>query len=544
MSRAEFYLPKDSEPISVLGYLEHHLDLRNCFENPPEVRLELISQAPPGKAIVGAVDIAVTTAFQCYSPGISVMKPREDEKSLSTAAGTLDGGHHTTRLHTVYTWKLIGVSRSVTHDVFHAYPFYNSSQQSQRYVEAKAGNYQVPAGLMENQRTHFVEAANFANSQYFEILTNLRPVVEGRLRSMYPKTGQVAEERLQGKVGKLCQEIARYVLPIGQLTIYDHSLSELQLLRLFRASRLENFSNEARFVIGEMIRQVALVDPSILTELRQPVAPVECLLGIEESYIAQQQKEFDVYLEGRLSKMKEPGNIRATLAQVGRNVLGFSSSQISDEEVLSLMINPQKNSLLADVYEVGMHDPLTSCLREVSLTFATRLSHTADSQRQRQRRTPGATPEIARLYNGSADYLVPLVIREDEELLELYDGIMAAIYGNIQTAIEAGISKESALLLLPNAHAIRVVEQGDLFDWLHRWKQRLCYNAQEEIFFVSVDQVEQLSKFFPEAAEMLLAPCGIRQKAEIKPRCPEGTRWCGQPVYNFVVNEYKKNRLI
>lgn len=541
MPRAEFNAGRDTENISTLGYLEHCLDLKSCFENPPEVRLELISQALPGKPSVGAVDIAVTSAFQCYSPGISVMKPREDERSLDTAGNTLDAGHHTTRMHALYAWKLIGVTRSVTHDIFHSYPFYNTSQQSQRYVEAKAGNYQVPAGLTEDQRTLFVEAANFANSQYFEILSNLRPEVETRLRF---QDGQQVESKLEEKAAKICQEIARYILPIGQLTIYDHSLTELQLLRLFHASRLENFSNEARFVIAEMIRQVALVDPSILKELRQPVAPMEQRSEINESYIVQQQKEFDAFLDGRLSRMKEPGNIRATLAQAGRNVLGVSLNQMSDGEILSLMMNPQKNYLLADVYEVGMHDPLTSCLREASLTFATGLSHTADSQRQRHRRTPGATPGISRLYNGSADYQVPLVVREDERLSELYDGIMTTIYGNIQAAIEAGIPREQALLLLPNAQTIRVVEQGDLFDWLHRWKQRLCYNAQEEIFSVSVDQIEQVSQFFPEAAEMLFAPCGIRQKAEIKPRCPEGTRWCGQPVYNFAINEYKKNRLI
>jgi thymidylate synthase ThyX len=121
---------------------------------------------------------------------------------------------------------------------------------------------------------------------------------------------------------------------------------------------------------------------------------------------------------------------------------------------------------------------------------------------------------------------------------------MTAEYDNVERAIQAGIPKEYALLLLPNAQNVRVVESGDLFDWVHRWKQRLCYLAQEEIFFISVEQVKQLSNAFPEADRLFLAPCGIRQTARIKPRCPEGERWCGKPVFNWDIDHYTQNRLI
>lgn len=548
MARPEMAASQNPDVISAWGFLEYYLSLGPRLEKPPEVRLQIISQAPLGNPPVGAVDIAATSAFQCYSPGIAVMKPREDEKALATAAGTLKGGHHTTRLHTNYTFKLIGVTRSATHDFFHYTPFYNTTQQSQRYVEARAGNYQVPGNLPEQQRNLFVDSADFANQQYFVLLENLRPVVETRLRRMYPAGGEVAEKRLSEKAVKICQEVARYVLPIGQLTIYDHTLSELQLLRIFRASQMPHFTDEARYVIGQMIGQVAKVDPTILTELRKPLLPKNIVkddMGIEERYLTEQADEFDSNLTGRLSKMEAPADVRTILVRAGRNILGMPSSQISDKEVLALMMDPKNNSWLADVYETGMFDPLTSCLREVSLTFETKLSHTADSQRQRHRRTPGSTPPITTLYrDGSADYVTPMVIREDSRLSELYRQMMSKIYDNVESAIEAGIPRQESLLLLPNAQTVRVTEQGDLFDWFHRWKQRLCLTAQEEIFFISLDQVEQVARVLPEAGEMLLAPCGLRQRAEIKPRCPEGSRWCGQPVYNLTINDYKESRLV
>jgi hypothetical protein len=118
------------------------------------------------------------------------------------------------------------------------------------------------------------------------------------------------------------------------------------------------------------------------------------------------------------------------------------------------------------------------------------------------------------------------------------------MFDNVNTTIEMGIPKEYATLLIPNAINIRVVEGGDLFDWIHRWKQRLCYLAQEEIFFVSLDQVKDLEKVIPEIKPMLLAPCGIRKAVGVSPRCSEGSRWCGQPVYNWQLDKYEKNRLI
>jgi hypothetical protein len=148
------------------------------------------------------------------------------------------------------------------------------------------------------------------------------------------------------------------------------------------------------------------------------------------------------------------------------------------------------------------------------------------------------------VYDGKPDYFIPMIVREDPELLKKYEETMSRAYGNVERCIGAGIPKESALLLIPNAHNIRLTETGDLFNWLHRFKQRLCFLAQEEIFFISVEQAGEIVGKMPEAEEMLAAPCGVRQRAGIRPRCPEGSRWCGQPVFNWKLENYKKGRLI
>lgn len=541
-----------SAEVSKEEYLAYCLGLSERFDDPPKVELSLISQIPPtiegeNKQGVGARDIAVSTALQCYAPGVAKMRQRRDEKSISIAESTLKAGHHTTRLHAYYTWHLIGVSRMVTHDIFHSHPFYNSEQQSQRYVEAEMGSFVVPAFLEGEARALFIDSAGFANRRYFDLVELLGPVVLERMRQMYELSDwriTKTSDRLTKKSEKLAYEVARYALPIGQKTIYWHTLSELQLLRLFRASSNANFSDEARYIIARMVEEVRKVDPTIMDEL-PGVWDAKEVAGYDDRYIRERKNEFDQLLGEKQSVLiSYPENLREVLADSGRNTLGVPSSVLGNEDVLIKLLDPKENGFLADTLDTGMLDPLTTVLRQVSIAYATKLSHTADSQRQRHRMTPGATPPIAAMYDGQPDYMTPLVIRENPELKAYYDQTMEQIYENVSACINAGVPREWALLLLPNAHALRVIESGNLFDLLHRLKQRLCYLAQEEIFFVSVEQAQDLVLRIPEAERVLLAPCGIRKFSNTAPRCPEGDRWCGRPVWHWRLDNYINGRLI
>ena len=58
-------------------------------------------------------------------------------------------------------------------------------------------------------------------------------------------------------------------------------------------------------------------------------------------------------------------------------------------------------------------------------------------------------------------------------------------------------SAEIALYLLPNAKSIRLVESGSLLHLLHKWTMRTCFNAQEEIYQASIEEVEQVREVLP-----------------------------------------------
>ena len=89
---------------------------------------------------------------------------------------------------------------------------------------------------------------------------------------------------------------------------------------------------------------------------------------------------------------------------------------------------------------------------------------------------------------------------------------------------------EFALYLLPNAKAIRLVESGSLLHLLHKWTMRTCFNAQEEIYQSSIEEVEQVRAVFPELARYIGPPCHLRAGIST-PICTEGSHFCGVKVW-------------
>ena len=99
---------------------------------------------------------------------------------------------------------------------------------------------------------------------------------------------------------------------------------------------------------------------------------------------------------------------------------------------------------------------------------------------------------------------------------------------------------EYALYLLPNAFPIRFEESGDLLHFHHKWTQRLCYTAQEEIWNACRQEVQQVQERFPRIGQYVRAPCWVRSMAGVKPFCPEGDRFCGVPVWKLPLEVYQR----
>jgi thymidylate synthase ThyX len=96
--------------------------------------------------------------------------------------------------------------------------------------------------------------------------------------------------------------------------------------------------------------------------------------------------------------------------------------------------------------------------------------------------------------------------------------------------LELGVAPELALYVLPNALAVRFEESGTLLDLLHKWHMRTCWNAQREIFEASMEELEQVRAVHPKLVAHVGPPCFVRTGL-VRPRCTEGTHFCGVPVW-------------
>jgi thymidylate synthase ThyX len=156
--------------------------------------------------------------------------------------------------------------------------------------------------------------------------------------------------------------------------------------------------------------------------------------------------------------------------------------------------------------------------------------------------TPGSRPSLAATFAGgpTPDIVVPALLAGAPQALDLFHAEMSRVWADIDRLRAMGVGLEQALYLLPNAYPIRFEESGDYLFQHHKWTTRLCYNAQEEIWHATRDEVQQVAEVHPRLGRWLLPPCGLRAAAERKPFCPEGPRFCGVPVWRVAPRDWAR----
>ena len=118
----------------------------------------------------------------------------------------------------------------------------------------------------------------------------------------------------------------------------------------------------------------------------------------------------------------------------------------------------------------------------------------------------------------------------DRSLTQMCREAVEAAWDARARLLQRGVEPELALYVLPNALAVRFEESGTLLDLLHKWTMRTCVNAQREIWQASMDEIEQVGAVHPEFIRHVGPPCFVRSGL-VRPRCPEGSRFCGIPVW-------------
>ena len=494
----------------------------------------------------------VATARTCYSSkGVITDEEIEPERWRDLTKSLYLAGHHTTFQHGYFQFILDNVSRHFIWSFLHSHPFYNSEQVSQRYVEIKPGMCAVPP-LEGEALTVYQRTIDLQIESYHKLIDVLKPLTAHEYYRRFPGR-KVYGEKYAKDIKKKTQEVARYVMPIATFAYLYHTISGITLLRYYRFCEQYDTPLEQKIVARKMVEELLKVDP--LYE-----AVLERTLELDrtpehEFFISHHDQfsnngtntrkafkgEFDESLEGRVSKLVDyKQNNESVLAQSVREVLGATSEILSDAEAIDLVLNPAQNKILGESLVLTTHSKIARALYHPSYTFRKKLSHTADSQDQRHRMTPGSRPVLHAHFIDEPDYITPELVKLDPEAQRCYDETMERVWEGITKILRLGVKPEYAMYLLPNAVSVRFTESADLLNLHHKHKMRLCYNAQEEIWRASLDEAMQVRAVNPLIGRYLLPPCTIRDMAGVRPICPEGVRFCGEIVWKMNISEYER----
>jgi thymidylate synthase ThyX len=493
-------------------------------------------------------DSAIAAARTCYAPRIIGPEEITDKQRLQIGAATFYSGHHTVYQHAHFEFGVENVSRQFVWSFLHAHPFYNSEQQSQRYVRLdRALAYSPPEtpGFGAAERAVYERAVTRAWGYYRELIGLLEEDARGILSDIWhigPMSHPKRAQKVDRQAEKRAIEVARYVLPVAAATTMVHTISGIVLHRLWRMVAASDTPAEARAVIGEMVARVREIDPQFFDrfdnapmepeetrELSRPSFPFVAVSV--EAEAAAFAREFDARLGGRVSVLTDfSPQAPRVVAEAYRAVLGLTELACPDAEALDRLLNPARNAYRLETLDVGVHAPIMRALQHANFTFAKKISHTADSQDQRHRMVPGSRPLLILTDTRAPDYLTPMLIARNARAREIYERAMADAWAAKNELLDRGAPREIALYLLPNAKAIRLVESGSLLHLLHKWTMRTCFNAQEEIYQASMEEVEQVRAALPPLGRYLGPPCYIRAGVAT-PICTEGSHFCGVKVW-------------
>lgn len=511
------------------------MSLEPIRTGPPIVTLRSASAQPYAAAIAAA--------RTCYSP--RVVGPEEVTPAQRESIGplTFEAGHHTVYQHAHFEFGLENVSRQFVWSFLHSHPFYNSEQSSQRFVRLDEIAVRVPEGLPADAPAVYRQAMVSAWDAYRELARILKDDtlrIVGEVRHLTAQASEKRRKKVAREAEKKAIEIARYVIPVGAFTSMVHTLSGIVLHRLWRMMRSGDTPAESVAVVSAMVGKVRELDPDFFERVGEGPLAEEAIVERAFPRLASdgdaEARRLDALLGERTSLLVDwSPRAEAVVAEAARAVLGRSPESLSDDQALEHVLNPSLNRYRLETLQLLVHSPLGRALHHPSYSFLKRLSHTADSQDQRHRMVPASRPLLTLTDTVRPDFVTPPLIAQNPQALEIYSAAMERAWAAKNRLLDLGVPLEQALYLIPNAKALRFYESGSLLYLSHKWVMRTCFNAQEEIYRASMDELAQVRALHPRLARHLGPPCVLRA-GRTSPICTEGQHFCGVPVWRSFPN--------
>lgn len=526
------------------------------------------------ESVAHPVALAIAAAWSCYgsrpakvdsvvkliqepelaglSPAKAAERTARRERALKLYADLFAAGHHTTLQHATFVFVLDNVSRLAIWSFFHAHPYYNSEQVSQRYREV-SGKVMVTPNMPEAAAEIYGAAIERSLQGYHRLTELLTPDFARDYAGVFPARakakGEEAEKRTAAAIQKRAQEVARYVLPLATPAHLYHTVNALTLLRYYVLANQPDVPLEVRYIVNRMVEEVLAIDPNFLGA---PGYPLDLrLVGADETLeakalahwranLAQSAAESEAFCQrfdaelGELDSKLVSHNPDAehVMAEAVRAVLGTDAATLDDTAALAQVLDGSQNPYLGHPLFLGMNSKLMQTMNHVPFTFQKRISGAEDAQNQRHRGTLSSGPLLTAHLRPEPDVIVPWAIARNPEAKAEYDATICAMWDAKNALLAQGISPEICLYLLPNSHRVRFYESGTLLSYYWKWVKRLCFDAQREIFDTARQEVAQVREVLPTIGHYVDGPpCVMRSRAGVRPICPEGDRFCGIPVW-------------
>src|SRR5277367_2550372 len=381
-------------------------------------------------------DSAIAAARTCYADHLLTPEEITDKQRLNIGAATFNSGHHTVFQHATFEFGLENVSRQFVWSFLHAHPFYNSEQQSQRYVRMdRVQAYVPPVDLYFSEacKEIYEQAVVKAWDYYRQLSTLLIADARAILADIWhvgPNSSPKHIQKIERAAEKRAIEIARYVLPVAAFTTMVHTISGIVLHRLWRMSAASDTPSESRAVVKDMVEEVKKIDPQFFERFgTEPLEerPEWSADAVNTRAGETFAKEFDAKLQGKTSKLLDYSpNAPAVMAEAYRAVVGLTQSQCSDGEAIDRLLNPPRNPYRLEVLDIGVDAPTMGALPPANYAFAKKVSRHANSQDQPLRMVPGSRPLLTLADTRDPDVVVPMLIAADPRARDVYQRAMAS----------------------------------------------------------------------------------------------------------------------
>lgn len=213
-----------------------------------------------------------------------------------------------------------------------------------------------------------------------------------------------------------------------------------------------------------------------------------------------------------LNHSPEPEKIIAAAAR-----LCYTSKEI--DELLEGLTEEKVEKFIDKLTSLGHESPL----EHVTFTFGIEgISRACSHQLVRHRMASYSQKSQRYVDENGFSYVIPKTII-DSNMEKIYESLMFEIEEIYKDLKAAGVPKEDARMVLPNACTTSIIVTMNVRSLLNFFKHRVCNRAQWEIQELAIEMLKICKEISPKLFAKAGASCMYGS-------CSEGSMSCGKPI--------------